>query len=90
MYDWAWICETVICIQSIVYFNHNNYNFVNIGPAVSLGTERSPVVGAPPLITEWRKPDHPGVPMTIELDAPLQGWGTTCNGNQTRGPWSVH
>ena len=34
--------------------------FVNIGPAVFLGTERSPVVGAPPLITEWSKPDHLG------------------------------
>ena len=26
--------------------------------------------------------------MTITSDASLQGWGATCNGVQTRGPWS--
>ena len=26
--------------------------------------------------------------MTITSDASLQGWGATCNGNRTRGPWS--
>ena len=26
--------------------------------------------------------------LTITSEASLQGWGATCNGNQTRGPWS--
>ena len=26
--------------------------------------------------------------LTITSDASLQGWGATCNGNRTRGPWS--
>ena len=26
--------------------------------------------------------------MIITSDASLQGWGATCNGIQTRGPWS--
>ena len=28
--------------------------------------------------------------LTITSDASLQGWGATCNGNRTKGPWSPH
>ena len=30
----------------------------------------------------------PASPLTIDSDASLQGWGATCEGKTTRGPWS--